>query len=407
MGHSNKNWLIILIFLLALIIRLIFALPSTNIPSSDAGWYDRLGLSISNGRGFSNDDGTPHSFCPPFYSFFLAGIYKLFGHSYLMVRAIQSLLGAITCILIYLVANKVCNSSVGLWSAFISAVYPPFIKSAELLLTELFFTFLLLLIILYLLEVRKEIDFKKCAILGSLLGISLLTRPVMLLFPIFMVPMFIYLKKISFSKMLQKYLIVLLFFGLTVSPWVIRNYRIYHKFVPVSTHGGITLYSSYCPPGGIFGRVATIDDPVVAESKQIASPVLASNFLTKKTIYFILRNPAKVLRLEFKKMLYFWAPFDWEIIGGRGFNFIYVAALPFFAIGLLFAIRRFKFFYPILLPIGYIQIMSLIFYGSPRFRLPIEPYLFILAVIGVMVAGRYVSRKKGNGYEDICSNSSI
>jgi len=229
----------------------------------------------------------------------------------------------------------------------------------------------------------------------------------MLLFPFFIIPVFIYSNRTRLSKMLGKYSIVLLFFGLTILPWVIRNYVVHHKFLLVSTHGGITFYSSYQPPGGIFGRNATVDDPVVMEANKISSPVLASDFLTKKTISFILSNPRKVLALEFKKILYFWAPFDWEIVGGRWFNFIYVTALPFFAVGFLFAARRFKVFYPILVPIIYFQIMTLIFYGSPRFRLPLEPYLFILAIVGAMVTAKYISGKKGNKYDDICNNPSL
>lgn len=407
MKDFKQDYVIIIIFLLAVIIRLIFVISSEDIPAADAANYDRLGLVLSEGRGYVNENGTPHSHCPPFYPFFLSLIYRIFGHSYLAVRIIQSIIGALICIFIYLTAKKVCSARAGLWSAFISVVYPPFIKSSEILLTELFYTFLLVLIIFYLLEIQEGAGLKKCAILGLLLGVSLLTRPVMLLFPFFIIPVFIYSNREDFSRILKKYSVVLLFFGMIVLPWVARNYIIYHKVVLVSTHGGVTFYSSYCPPGGIFGKLATEDDPVIAEASKITSPILASDFLTKKTISFILNNPRKVLALEFEKVLYLWAPFDWEIVGGRWFNFIYVTMLPFFAIGCLFAFKRLKIFYPILLPIIYIQLMSLIFYGSPRFRLPTEPYLFILAVIGAMIVVRHISGKKGIKHEGICSNPGL
>ena len=93
------------------------------------------------------------------------------------------------------------------------------------------------------------------------------------------------------------------------------------------------------------------------------------------------------------------------IVGGRWFNLIYTVMLPFSALGFLSIRRRFKEFYPIILPIIYFQIMTLIFYGSPRFRLPIEPYLFILSVIGMIVGAEYILKKWGVKYEDICSNS--
>jgi hypothetical protein len=165
----------------------------------------------------------------------------------------------------------------------------------------------------------------------------------------------------------------------------------------ISTQGGLTLYSSYVPPDGIFGKFANPDDPVLVEAGKITSPVLYSDFLVKKTLAFIISNPGKVLSLEFKKLLYFWAPFDWEIVGGRWFNFVYAALLPFFALGLFFSLKELKKFYIILAPILYLQIMTLIFYGSPRFRLPIEPYIFILAGIGIVEYFRWM-RKWNRGY---------
>ena len=407
MKHIKQSHLILIIFLLAVIIRLAFVIPSKDVLSGDAVGYDKFGLSLSKGEGYINTDGTPCVYFPPFYPFFLSVIYKLFGHSYLAVRVIQSIIGALTCVFIYLIAKKICTIKIGLFSALISIVYPPFIKSAELLITESFIIFILVLIVFYLLEIQEGAGLKKCAILGLLLGISLLTKPMMLLFPFFIIPVFIYSNRMRLSKMLVKYSIVLLFFGLAILPWVIRNYVVQHKFLLVSTHGGITLYSSYCPPNGIFGMNATIDDPVVMEASKISSPTLASDFLIKKTISFILSNPGKVFRLEFKKILYLWAPFDWEIVGGRWFNFIYVMALPFFAVGFLFAVRRLRIFYPILVPIIYFQIMTLIFYGSPRFRLLMEPYLFILAIVGAMVTAKYISGRKGNRYDDICNNPGL
>ena len=392
--HIKQHRLILVIFLLALIVRLIFVMPSKNTPSSDAASYDSLGLSLSKGNGYINADGNPNSFRPPFYPTFLAVIYKFFGHSYPAVRAIQSIIGAIACVLIFLIAVRIGGSSIGFLSSFLFAVYPPFIKSSELLLTELFFTSILLLIIFYLFKIQEHLRDKDCIILGILLGIGLLTRSMMILFPFFIIPVFIYSRKGSLSNIFKKYTIVLLFSGLTVLPWIIRNYAVYHKLVPVSTQGGITFYSSYRPPDGIFGMLATEDDPVVAEAMKISSPVLSSDFLVKKTLDFIVNNPVKVLFLEFKKIMYLWAPFDWEIIGGRWFNFIYAAMLPFFAVGFFLALRRFKRFYLMLLPIIYFQITSLIFYGSPRFRLPIEPYLFILSMVGINAIWSYILKKR-------------
>ena len=378
---TEKYHILGFIFLLAFIIRLLFVLQSTDVPTADAYVYDRLGLSISQGDGYVNAHGRPFSFYPPFYPFFLSLIYALFGHSYLAVRIIQSILGALTCVLVYSIGDRLKGRTVGILAASVATLYLVFIKSAELLLTESFFTFLLCMVVFYIFKAREEkAGFKNCAILGLLIGLSLLTKSAMMFFPLFLLPAFIDIKK----GRAKKYLFMLLFFALTVSPWLVRNYNVFHRFAGVSTQSGIGFYSSYCPPEGIFGRLATLDDPVIREAGNISSPVLRSNFLIRKTLEFIVKNPVEVLKLESKKILYFWAPFDWEIMGGKWFNFAYVMFLPFFAIGLFLSFEEFRKFYPVLIPIIYFQIIALIFYGSPRFRLPIEPYIFILAAIGVL-----------------------
>lgn len=390
MRFHREHYLIISIFLLAFIIRLVFVLKSSDIPEGDAYIYDRLAVSLSQGEGYVNTDGTAHSLYPPFYPFFLSVIYRFFGHSYTAVRIVQSIIGAFSCILIYLIGKRIYGFAIGAIAVGISLCYLPFIMSAKLLLTELVFTFLLLLVILYLLKIQEEPQrLKHCIMLGLVLGIALLTKSIMIFFPFFIIPLLIYLKK-HYLDNLKSSIVLMSFFILSISPWIIRNYNIYHRFVPVSAHSGLGLYSSYRPAGGIFGMNAAGDDPVVIEANKISSPAARSDFLTKKTLEFIADNPREVLLLEFKKILYFWAPFDWEIVGGRWFNFVYVGMLPFFALGFIMAFKQLRKNYPILLPVIYFQIMTLIFYGSPRFRLPVEPYLFILATAGILRCWKHV-----------------
>ena len=385
----------VVIFLLAFTARLIFVLIDNSAPLGDAGVYDNLALSISHGQGYVNADGSLHTIYPPFYPFFLSVIYMIFGHSYKMVGVIQSIIGAFSCALIYLIGKKVYGRISGITAALIGAMYFPFIKSAGMLLTESFFTFLLISIIFYLLKVRNENSFPACIIFGLLLGMAMLTKSIMLFFPIFIMPTFFYLGgKYSINAGLKKYALILLVLSFSLMPWAIRNYNVYHKFAPTSVEGGFGFYSSYCPANGIFGLNAASDDPVVIEGFKIASPVLRSKYFVKKTWDFIVNNPKKIIMSEAKKIIYFWAPFDWEIVGNRWFNLAYVLALPFFAIGFFLAIKEFRKNYPILAPIIYFQIMTLAFYGSPRFRLPIEPYIFILAAVGFTRSLDWIQNKR-------------
>lgn len=395
----KRNAILITIFILALAIRFIFVLKSHDIPASDAWVYDRLGLSIAEGRGYTDSDGTPHSLYPPFYPLVLSVIYRVCGHNYTAVRLAQSILGALTCVMIYVLGRKIFYEMVGLIAAVFLGVYLPFIKSSCMLLSELLLTFLLVAVILVLVSLkgaRGKIRFALCISAGLLLSAAFLTKSIMFLFP-FVAAVIIFLGDgLRNLFAWRKVCIIALFFCVAIAPWIARNYMLYNAFLPVSPEGGLVLYSSYRPARGIFGLIADPQDPVVKEGGAIHSPIMRRDFFVKKTVEFVIRNPKDTIILEMKKILYFWAPYDWEIVGNRWFNVLFVAVLPFFVYGFKL-ILKLKTGWPILAPIVYFQIMTLLFYGSPRFRLPIDPFIFLVSAVGMISCGRLVffeSRRK-------------
>jgi len=392
--NDQHKYILILIVILAFLLRLLFVKNNSSLPYSDAAVYDNLAFSIAQGNGYVNLNGSPHSFYPPAYPFFLSMIYSLFGHSYAVVRIIQSAIGAFSILFIYLIARKYISQILSLTVSALFLMYLPFIRSAGLLLTESVFTFILLLIIFYILRTQERDSVGDYIILGLLLGVGMLTRSVMLFFPIFLAPLFLWSLKKWGKKAILNYVVMSLVFLTVVLPWTFRNYSVYRRLVPISTASGLGFYSSYCPKGGVFGLLADPNDPIMVEANKIEDAASKSSFLFKKTLRFIADNPKKVLLLEAKKAVYFWAPFDWEIVGGKWFNFIYVVIVPFFLVGLYLSFKAIKRSYPILLPIIYFQIMTLIFYGSPRFRLPIEPYIFILGAFGFQRCKEWIVRWK-------------
>jgi len=260
-------------------------------------------------------------------------------------------------------------------------VYLLFIIGVPHLLTETFFTFLLFVTMCILFKSKEKPSFWNMSILGVFIGIITLVKGITLLLLPFLFLILLAVKYYSFKnpkETVKKLGICMLGFMLVMSFWTYRNYKVYNTFVPVSTQGGYALYSSYFPKEGrIFGLNAM--DENVRYAKNLGSQPEMSKFLAQKTVEFIKSNPRKVLRLEILKFFYFWAPFDWEIIGyEKGiYNFQYVFMIPFAIFGMFLLLRDFKKFVPLYIPILYFLFMSLIFYGSPRFRMPIEPYLII------------------------------
>lgn len=386
------------IFFLALVLRAVFIIFSFGQPfhgalePSDSRVYNDFALSILNGKGFVNPDGTPASLRPPSYPLFLVGIYLLGGASnFILVQIIQTILSALTCVLIYLIAKTYFNQRVALLAGILSSVYLTPIVAATLLLTETLFIFILHLAI-YLL-IKSQHSWQKKIFAGILLGILILIKSQMIIFPLFIFFFFIILSWRNFKASLREYLPILFIPFLVISLWTIRNYVVFKKFLPTSTEGGLTLHLA-CHPlkGKIFGPKDK-NDPVWQQSKLISSEVERDRYFYREAVKYIYANPRKVLGLIPLKLAYFFSPFDWEIMTGKEFNYLFIFSLPLAAFGMFSLRRRFKELRLLYLTIFFFIVLALIFFGTARYRLPIDFYLFIFAsfVIDALFAN---NRKK-------------
>lgn len=173
-------------------------------------------------------------------------------------------------------------------------------------------------------------------------------------------------------------------FCLALTPWTIRNYKLHGVFMPVASYGGYILYGSNHPTDGkIFGFMIP-SDPVMEEYETIKSEVERNRFMMRQGIKTIMDEPMRVLKLSRIKFLTFIVPFDWEIISRTGkarYNITYAIVFPFFILGLLILLFRTKvekFEHFVLISIfAYFLFFAVFLYGSPRFRLPIEPLMII------------------------------
>ena len=390
----NLKNAILIVFVAAIIPRFILAVSSQKALSHDAAEYEATALSILN-DGIYGEDKTPTSFRPPLYPSFLALIYRIFGHSYLAVRVVQAILGALTCIVIYFIALELIDRNAALISGLLAAVNISFIKSTEHFLTELIATFLISLIVFSLIKLKRSSSLSKQAFVGLLAGLIALTRSETLFFLPFVYGVWlclVCLKKYSLKVFLKNVSVTLCVFLSIISLWTFRNWRLHHAFVPITTSVGINLYSSYRPPQGkLFGFTA--NDDTVKLSGRLSSEVEQSKFLLKETFKFIRANLDKLPRLEFLKFAFFWSIFDWEIIGNGVYNFSFGFMLPFFVWGVVLGLKKRKHYLLIYAPILYFQITTLLLYGSPRFRIPCEPFIIIFSAIGIMYFFQKFSKK--------------
>lgn len=381
-----KNSLIyIVIFLAAFLFRLISVFNYTVPLAGDEVSYNALAHSIVEDGRYHNENES-HS-RPPAYPFFISIFYFIFGYKLIIIRIAQAVLDSLLCVLMYKLCCGLFNRSVALVASFSSVIYLLFISGVSRLLTETFFTFLLFLAVFYAYKTKERLTYANMCILGVVIALLALTKAITILYLPFLFLVFIitrYYHFISLKKAIKGFLVILIAFLIPISIWTYRNYKVYDAIIPISTQSGYALYSCYFPRDGKVYGVNAADDNV-SYAASLNSEIEMGKYLQGKVFEFIKKHPFKTLKLELLKIFYFWVPFDWEIMGkSEGiYNFQYMFMLPFSFLGMFLLLRRFNQYVPLYIPIVYLFLMSLVFYGSPRLRMPIEPYLIIFFAVGI------------------------
>jgi tetratricopeptide (TPR) repeat protein len=117
---------LLIVFLSALLLRLAYLWELRDADVSyilvgDAYLYDRWGREIARGAWL----GDTVFYQAPLYPYFLAALYWLLPPSVMVVRLVQALLGATTCVLLALAGRAFFSPAVGLIAGGILAAYAP------------------------------------------------------------------------------------------------------------------------------------------------------------------------------------------------------------------------------------------------------------------------------------------
>ncbi|MFA5087391.1 MAG: glycosyltransferase family 39 protein, partial [Candidatus Paceibacterota bacterium] len=216
-------------------------------PRVDARSYDKIAMNIVSGLGYRENLEVDVTYdyaisrVGPLYEYFLAGTYKIFGHSYPAVWILQALIHAVSAYLIYLIcllafAESSQKHRIAVLAAAIFGFYPDLIEISAMLMTEtLYLFFTCLLVYLFLLYVKNN-GYKIFLLMSLVSGLAVLVRPPLILFlPIII---FYLCKRKEWARVLIMALMLILVF----SPWTIRNYRVYREIMPFGTAGILNFW---------------------------------------------------------------------------------------------------------------------------------------------------------------------
>jgi len=275
----------------------------------------------------------------------------------------------------------------------VAAVYPYFIFYSIVGLTETLF--MVLLLAAYLCWYRNAYI---AASVFSVLGI--LTRPVLdPLAPLLLLYFAIAIRGLSF-KAAAKYLAIYAgIYCVLMAPWWLHNYKAYQTFVRLNLGSGVALLSGNSPSnqtGGIDNNL----EATMAPFGEIADPVARDKAMQRAALNYIKEDPGRFLIQAAKRFQRFWSPWPqteeysrplYKLISFCSFIPVLLLALVFVV---LYGRTYFRRIAPLLLFIVYLNSLHLVFPASLRYRLPVEPFLIILAAAGAVHLVDRWSQKK-------------
>ena len=199
-----------------------------------------LAGNIFEGRGYVYNAGaSPAIDRGPVYPYIVAGIFRAVGSkSIAAVQIFQALCHGLACLIMFLVARKLFEMRVALWTGILCAVHPMLIWYTSRIWIETVHTLLVATVIISIVLVNERASFERLTFAGLALGVTVLTKSVLILFPLIL-GVFLVLQR--GMEGLRSTFIIIVVSGLVVIPWTYRNHEVSGHFVPVHTSLGLNL----------------------------------------------------------------------------------------------------------------------------------------------------------------------
>lgn len=243
-----------LIILLAVVMRLAFVVAvdkgKINVERNpDAEDYLSFAHNLATGVGFAHalNEAQPFSqpvefsaWRTPLYPMFLAVAFQV-SRNTIFLQSLQIALAAFSLYFLLRIGFLLFGELAALIAGLVFALYPLLIFYSAELTTESLFLFLLMAALFVFYQGGKEHSGSRVFCLGVLTGLAALDRPNgLMLVPALAIA--IWLTTHDRSQSIRRIAVLVVAVAMVILPWTYRNYRLYHRFVLISTNGGANLW---------------------------------------------------------------------------------------------------------------------------------------------------------------------
>ncbi|MGH7871292.1 MAG: tetratricopeptide repeat protein [Candidatus Binatia bacterium] len=318
--HKTTTTWIITIFAIAFVLRLLYLYQIQSIPlfyhlAGDGRTYDEWAQRIAAGDWL----GSGVFYQAPLYPYFLGLLQLFFGHNLWLIRVLQIVLGSLSCVLIFLIGQKLFSRGAGIAAGLFLAFYAPAIFFDALIEKSNLDVFLLTSLLVLLIGAMQRQHWSQWLTAGAVLGLLGLNRENALVLVV-VVPFWI-ASYFSLQSLQTRATWTGLFLGgllLILLPVGLRNFAVGGEFKLTTSQFGANFFIGNNPGAdGTYGSVQRIIGEPQLEGNDAArlaeraagrkmTPGEVSDFWLQKALSYIRAQPGEWFKLLTKKSLMVW-----------------------------------------------------------------------------------------------------
>jgi tetratricopeptide (TPR) repeat protein len=401
------------IFLLSFAVRLI-ALWLV----SDAGIHFSKYLVLAE-RLRDNHLITPGAFAySPLYLYFLAILLTFTAGATLPILVVQILLGSFAATVAYYVTRKLATHRTAVIAGLLFALSHSMVLHEVSFLADALVSLLELLLLAALLRGIEQPTLRRWAVCGLILGLATVLRPNVALALVGLLPaLWLLLRSLPVRQRLARAGVLVGVMIAVVLPTTIQNAAVSDDFVPVLSTGGYVFYASnnyassavrHAPPPLALtiadAPTHNHEDPVLfwddTLSARIANswtsrdlkPSEVSGFYVRKALESVGRYPGYFFKLMIRKALGVVSTYEVHDTAEATAKRDELEGFPLFPYGIIFCLgvvgilvtrQSWRRLLPMYVLAATQLITLLVFYATPRYRLPLEAIFALFAALAV------------------------
>jgi 4-amino-4-deoxy-L-arabinose transferase-like glycosyltransferase len=366
--------------------------------------FSATAKSLLRGEGFTPFGMFLHRRAP-LYPLLIAAVYAIGGEREVLVQLVQCLLFGGVVFLAYDLGRRMFNERAGRLAAAVCMVHPALLRYVADFHLETLFTFLWTLSVWQTVRLVEKPSLGRGAGLGVALGLTCLTKAVMLVYPAVFAAIWLLRlwkqgggaeRSSALLGAFKALTVAALMMVATISPWTVRNYVVSGHIVPITTGGSDAFLRGF-----IFSKpeFITLRQPPYTDAENETNRYFRAlceaegtvwerddyetdQILNREAKRRLLADPLAAVRKFGIGMFTFWyemTTLTTSLVAGL----TALGAWLFALVGLRRARREGRQAWLLLAPVLYLNVLLAALLALGRYSVPVLPCLLVLAAYGL------------------------